>query len=281
MFLLNKVSNWVSFYVIIQFISFFFFSYILPWKIPGLPLVDPKFAEGGDGFFSMFYRPTGIFLEPTHFAQYAMVSVCYYLVSNIYQSGKIYKAFLPTLGILVSASSLGFIALLILYSYWIWKKLIVRLDLKKLIFILSFCFISVILLGQIDYFRFIIERVVGVEGESFGAAFGYRFNSIEYFFSSNFSLQDFLIGRGRSSEDVYFTGLFYFLNANGIFGVLFYFLLMISLIKNSRSMGSFLLVLVFLISVGSELVANFGILFYLAFAVTEKKNSFNSLEYVR
>ena len=86
-----------------------------------------------------------------------------------------------------------------------------------------------------------------------------------------------MFGRGRSSEEVYFTGLFYFLNANGILGVLIYILLMLLLIKKSKQMGRLLLVLVLLISIGSEFVANFGILFYFAFALGEI-TYFNSLK---
>lgn len=280
---INKVTNLVSIYVIVQFVAFLFFSIILPWKIPGLPLVDPKFAEAGDQFFFMFYRPTGVFLEPTHFAQYAVVSLSFYFTQNIYFSGKIHKVLLPTLGILASASSLGFFALIILYGFWVWKKNIIKFNFAKLIMLISIFLTVLIYISQIDYFRHIIERVFGGEGESFGAAFGYRFNSVEYFLNTKLSVLDWLIGKGRSSEEVYFTGLFYFLNANGIIGVLIYILLMIIMIKYSKQMGKALLILAFLLSTGSEFVANFGILFYLAFALSEIKsiNYSNEIIYVK
>lgn len=274
---INMITNVVSIYVILQFITFFFFSYILPWKIPGLPLVDSKFAEGGDQFFSIFYRPTGIFLEPTHFAQFAIISIIYYLIENLYNSGKINKVILPTIGIIASASSLGFIAIIIVFAFWIWKKYITNFNFFRLFFLISIIAVIVIYISQVDYFKFIVERVLGGEGEAFGAAFGYRFNSIEYFLTTDLSISDWLFGRGRSSEEVYFTGLFYFLNANGILGVLIYILLMLLLIKKSKQMGRLLLVLVLLISIGSEFVANFGILFYFAFALGEI-TYFNSLK---
>lgn len=281
--IINKVTNLVSIYVILQFVTFFFFSYILPWKIPGLPLVDPKFAEAGDQFFFIFYRPTGIFLEPTHFAQFALVSLCYYFTQNIYDSGSIYKVILPTLGILASASSLGFFAIIILFGFWTWNKFVIKFNFTRLIILTSIILLALIYISQIDYFRFIFERVFGGEGESFGAAFGYRFNSVEYFLNTKLSILDWLIGKGRSSEDVYFTGLFYFLNANGIIGVIIYILLMIYIIKNSLHMGSTLLVLALLLSTGSEFVANFGILFYMAFAISEIKtiNSYKEIIYAK
>ena len=41
---------------------------------------------------------------------------------NLYNSGKINKVILPTIGIIASASSLGFIAIIIVFAFWIWKN---------------------------------------------------------------------------------------------------------------------------------------------------------------
>lgn len=263
---IHKLTAFISLIVIIQFLSYFFFSYIIPWKLPLLSVIDKDMLDITDfeSFFK-YYRPSGLFMEPTHFAQFSLISITYTLNGNIISERKIGKVILPIIGILCSASSLGFFFLIIAFGYWGGRKFSLKIDFKRILIFIFFLTIVIYLISSIDYFKYIIIRMFGEDGVGYGAAMGYRFDSISYFMSGKLDFKDWLIGRGRSSEDIYFTGFFYFLNANGIIGLLLYILLSLQFIITASSFGKYLMIIVFILSIGSEVVANFGLLFYGSF----------------
>lgn len=266
------ISIIVSIWLTCQFVTFYFFSYILPWKLPFLPVIDNLFVEVvNEPYFMQYYRPTSVFYEPTHFVQYIIVALVANVVIPKYASYKTRLIFVSA--ILMSASSLGFLSLILIFLYKIFFINGFRI---KPIYVIIFFFLLLLLvplMSEIEYFSFIITRVFDTETGGLGPAVGYRFNSLELLLSNNDQVK-WIFGSGRGSEKAYFTGVFYLLNSIGLIGLFLYFWLIFNVAKSSDGFGKMLIVVVFLLSFGSELVANYGLLFYLPFCrYVEKNNS--------
>lgn len=266
---LSIVSVIVSVWVICQFISFYFFTIILPWKLPILPVIDNSFVEiVNEPYFLQYYRPTGVFYEPTHFVQYTLVGLIANLTIKKRQIN--FSKYLIITATLMSASSLGLISLILVFLYKIFIIDGLKLNPIYVAVTVLLLLLLVPIISEIEYFSFIVTRVFDAESGGLGPAVGYRFNSLENLFNNNDDLK-WLFGSGRGSEKEYFTGIFYLLNSIGIIGLLLYFYIIRIVFITSNQFGKMLVIIVFLLSFGSEVVANYGLLFYLPFCKFEKE----------
>ncbi len=260
----------LSFYVFLQFLVFFFFSFTLPWRISLFNVMDYNFVlKEQTEFYLNFYRPTGLFMEPTHFAQYCAVYLIYLLFKNAITKVELIQALLITTAILVSGSSLGLLLIAFVWVIWFIRSQRARFSPLAIILVLAFT-MALVLLFNIEYFNNIVSRVFTSSGFN-GTAVGYRFNSLSLFKEQDLSIVQWIIGSGRSTEDAYFTGIFYFLNANGIAGLALYLWLCMSIVLKNRGFIRWFVVSILLLSIGSEFVSNFGILFYFSFVYGFKK----------
>lgn len=81
--LLGIITIVVSVYVILQYMSVHMIGRTLPWRIPGLPIMDNNFIlKEQTSYYLAFYRPTGVFCEPTHYSQYCLIYPCYLLFAE-------------------------------------------------------------------------------------------------------------------------------------------------------------------------------------------------------
>jgi len=269
---LEIVSIAVSLYVLVQFVYFFVFANTLPWHISFLKVIDQNFIllEQRD-YFLDFYRPTGVFMEPTHFAQYVAVYLSYLLLYDLKNKISFIKSSIVTLAILACGSSLGLIFLMIVWLMWfiLRKKSILSPFQTMLLLVSMFVFAQFIF--SFDYFEKIVSRMI-TDGSFSGAAAGYRFNSLDFLKSADRTLLDWLIGTGRGTEQGYFTGVFYLLANNGILGVLIYLWLIVFTFINNNHFTKWFVIIVFILSIGSEFIVNFGILFYFSFIFSSSKH---------
>ncbi|CUN15857.1 hypothetical protein [Turicibacter sanguinis] len=264
--ILKYVTIIISIYTILQFTVFMLFHTTLPWRIPGLVIMDSNFiAKEMSEYYLLFYRPTGIFLEPTHLVQYIYV----YLIYSLFSIQLNYKeALLISVAIVVSGSSLGMIVLLLIWGIWllsvIGKKRILKKHIIIAIVIGSIVVVSIPYLLNLPYISKIFTRVIG-DGSLNGAAVGYRFDSLTVVLDSNMPFIYRLIGYGRGTNTVYMTGIPYLIYCNGIIGLIIYlWIIGISILKN-RGFFKILAIVVLFTSIGSEMIINFGILFYMMF----------------
>lgn len=265
--LLKITTITISIYVIIQFLFFKVFNTTLPWRVPGLRVMDESFILKESGiYYYKFYRPTGIFLEPTHLVQYLFV----YLIYGLFRIEKYKKLdwiinMLIGIAIVLSGSSLGMIALLIILIIWcIYKVDVKKTKWKSLLLIISSFLILIIIIPiiiKLPYIEKIFTRVIGENGLN-GAAMGYRFNSLSILFQENITTLFRMIGYGRGTNTVYFTAIPYLIYCNGILGVLIYLWINVNGIIYIKGYKKILLIVVFIISIGSEMIINFGVLFY-------------------
>ena len=276
---IEKLTLIISVYVIIQFATYILFSRTLPWYISASSVIDQNFIiiESRD-YYLTFYRPTGVFMEPTHFAQFTVVYLTYILLAQIDKKTEYFKALLVTFAVLASGSSLGLIFLIVVWGLWFILKQKNKFSATKIVLLVIAFALMIPLMFSIEYFENIISRMI-VDKSFSGAAVGYRFSSLEYFKTADIPIINWLVGFGRGTEKKYFTGIFYFLANNGIIGLLIYLTIIIDTFIHYSKYGRWLTLIVFILSIGSEFIANFGVLFYLSFVFTSSNQKKENLEY--
>lgn len=273
----------ISIYVILQYFTFVMFNKTLPWYIKSFNIMDENFVtKANSANYLEFYRPTGIFMEPTHYAQYALVYFIYLLFSKDKVRHRGIQILIIVAGILCSGSSMGLIIILIAILIMLFNNKTFNTTKKFLIIFMMIFGIYFIL--KIPYFNKIVTRVIGTESTELfsGAAMGYRFNGATDFLSEKKSLIDITIGTGRGTEQSYLTGVFYLLKNNGLIGLIIYLDFALYMIKKSESYNRALAIEILLISFGSEIIVNYGILFYYCFIIQkdeireEKENEYKT-----
>ena len=265
-----------SVYLIIQFIAFRFFSVVLPWHLP-LKVIDQNFDLLVESpYYLEYYRPTGFFYEPTHFSQYCLIYLSYLLFLSE-GKGKWIKVIITCVAILCSGSSAGLFMVAILFALFLLENLFSGKKVLQSLAIILLVLVGFFVILNIPYFSTIVNRVF-VNGSFSGAAVGYRFDSVETLFDGSRSIIELAFGTGRGTEnDQYFTAIFYIINAHGFVGLFIYLLIFIALfVKCNNSFSRNVLIVVFILSIGSEMVCNFGILTYFTYLL-----AFNSLNKVK
>lgn len=227
--------------VLIQFVSFTYFGFVVSNKIIPLGLMDKSFEQLGE-YYTEFYRPNGIFLEPSHHGQLASLGLLLLLKER-----NSLGVFFFLLGIVLCGSSAGLAASSLILILFSWPYLVALAGFKKGV-------ISLVVLLMLYFARnklnIAVDRVMG-DGLLAGDAFFYRFGGLAINFA-NFNFLDWLIGRGRGSEQVYLTSIFYTVNSFGLVGLV---LLVRYLFVNKKEI--FLVILLLLIS---EILTNYGLL---------------------
>ena len=175
------------------------------------------------------FRPSGFFLEPSHFAQYASMSLISLLLIDV-DNSKITKALFITAGCLLTTSGIGIFLVMII---WGWYGLLV----KKINFfrIIKFTLLAtgiIIILLQFSFIDLAIERVFGevdgynaIDGRlwAWGPAIGPMDGNILVF------------GYGTSTFfDGYLTGLMQIIVQFGIVGIVLFTLPFIYISVHSR-----------------------------------------------
>ncbi len=269
---LGVATNVISLYLVAQFLAFSLFSVILPWNIPGLQPMDEAFLAlpDVDPFYWEFYRPTGLFLEPTHYAQFSIVYVLYCLSKLGSPDFRLRPMLFPVAGMICSGSSIAAICLLFALIYWLSvsyrRRLVAALAYAGALVVLA------LVLAQIPYFQSVVVRLLPTEGGWLGPAMVYRFNSVFGLFAGELTGPDWLFGKGRGTETEYYTALFYVLRAHGLVGLALFTTMLLGYLGAAGRMGRSLVYLLFLLLIGSELMVNFGVLWYLTIVAAESQN---------
>lgn len=270
--LVIKLTVLISVYVIMQFIFLKAASIVLPWHVNFLEIMAPSFDEFRNSpYFFTYYRPRGVFMEPTHYAQFCVVALSF-LICKYKISHKDYISIcIIVLGILCSGSSLGIIEIALLFCIFILKG---RLHMAKKISILISGVVLFIGAYQIEYFRTIITRMQADDGSFTGPAVGYRFANIEYLLEQKRTIFEMVLGIGRGGDQTrFYPDYFYMLNTIGILGLILFVLVYLNCFCYGKSFSRTLILTLSILSIGSDYMSNFGFLYCLIFSVGEYRYS--------
>ena len=120
-----------GFYTIIQFVSYQVSGVYLPIT---LPFLEVESSEGGirldlDSYYMWSFRPSGFFLEPSYAALFSAPGLALSLLSNkaiLEKRADLFAAFVITVGLFLSTSSMGLAILAIVWIAAIFKRIVYR-----------------------------------------------------------------------------------------------------------------------------------------------------------
>ena len=110
---IEYVSLFISVIVIIQTVLHYIFGFNLQTFIPAIVLDEYRGILGYSVSRGIF-RPSGLFLEPAHFAQYAIVAL---LLNMRKQKLSVTRLLLLSIAILCSTSGIGMLLMIAAYAY--------------------------------------------------------------------------------------------------------------------------------------------------------------------
>ena len=204
-------------YAMIQSVCYFLSGISLPGtfgptKVDYTP--DENTVGAASSVLEYFYRPTSFFYEPSHAAYFMCPFLCYILFVNKDLSEKKirYTAIFMSLGILVTTSGQGLVALVTCWSIWTLKEL-KKFNIKA-IFLLVLAIVFIIL--NFDVYR-IVERVITTDEYS-----GIDARKGGYDIMKETSIFKLILGFGYGNYDqtIYYSSLAEIITCTGIIGFL-------------------------------------------------------------
>mgnify|MGYP001089342825 CR=1 FL=1 len=243
-----------SILVIIQFLSYNLFHFQLEGLIPFLNLNYPieSVAEYHQTIaMTGLYRPSSVFIEPAHFAQYASIGLALelFFVEKIRKSRKI-TAFIITVSIFLSGSGIGFVLVFVNWMIWFYREYLKRLQIVKGYFVFFVGLIAIsIFLSQTSFFENFLYRVSTI-GESTSSTGSLRvLRGYNIFLTESHTFKIFGIGLGNVGSylrmygirtpydgqlelgNEYMNSLSYILVISGIIGFIIFTVFLISIFR--------------------------------------------------
>lgn len=177
-------------------------------KIPAL-LTSPSYGIVGG-------RPEGLYMEPAHYAQSAILYLCWALFGENKNSKINWKyIIIITTGIIISGSGQGYLFIILLYVTWYFMSL--RKSKKQIVMSILFViifFISLTMLSNLGIVQMALERVIYENGKLGGQALDGRTWSNKYFLNLPDAQKWYGIGFGQKSQ---YTSAY----MNGVYELLF------------------------------------------------------------
>lgn len=225
-------------FIIIQYIVFYFGIILTN------PLLDFNF-RGYSDFYIYLHRPSGFFLEPSHFAQYAIV---YMIICFNLNRKNFFEICITYAGVMMSTSGMGIVLanLLIIYYYVIKNKS----NLRYPVLILYSAFLLYFLQSNNKLILMLYERIFTAGGVYGGNAIDGRMgHGIDSFFNLPLLLK--ICGCGYGNEPMIYTGdsLFFYngftytINTLGIVGLCAFIGLNIYYLFTTNALGRSLIVI--------------------------------------
>ncbi len=188
------------------------------------------------------YRPSSIFLEPAHLAQYCIMGLIMCLFDR---EKRIKEAIVISLGILCTTSGMGIVLVLLCWGWWFMYSNERLTQARRIQRMLLGCVAAVVVyavLMRIPFFRGAIGRITGTASGGYNAINGRFFWWDTYFGGRGW--KELLYGFGLNAlPGVYFTGFMEQLYAYGIVGFVLFVVALLFILKKSGSMGKLLTVI--------------------------------------
>lgn len=185
----KTVALLASCYIFLQYILYTLFGVILRGYLPFLNLyVDGYAATDYAALYAAMYRPTSFFLEPAHFARYAVVGVALLLFDGEKLNGwDVCGAVFASAAVLASTSAQGY---LLLALVWLLCLLTRTKDLEsdglKGLFFMAALLLPLLLMGilQLPFVQSAVARALNIDFSNLAnenTAMGARLGGFTYY----------------------------------------------------------------------------------------------------
>lgn len=263
-------------YLFIQYFFYFKLGIILKGYISWLPIYETNYLEVNyELAYSIFFRPTSLFLEPAWYCQYSIVGLAILLMETSFN--RIQKAIISvfiSLGIIMSTSMQGLILAVIVWLFWGLKTIKTGINKKKLYVFLVLILILPIILMKVYNLEIIQKTLARINGgtsnsqSAVSARFG-GFSSL-----NNLNLLELILGKGYGNvpENVWMSSMAYIMYGTGIIGTVVIFLLFLSIYsKNNSPDARTILIIYFCTLFGASIFYNYMFVFYFSIILYSNK----------
>ena len=273
---IKLIAVLATFYIYIQFVFYSVFDIILVGYIKGLPLyVAYDSVDYKEIYNTFFYRPTSFFLEPAHYARYAIIGLTLFLfVSKTITKREIISSLLISLGILISTSSQGYVLLVLIWSMFFIKKCReskTSISYVTIIAAIILVPLLLIVLSQFSFVRNTIDRTTSGDITDTNTALGARLNGLYSFLKLDFIYQIFGMGFGRVSKGIWFSSAAYWLYGSGIIVFLIYIIFLIKAICFIQGYKRLILFLYLFLFFSDDSFYSYMSIIFLSLSILEKQ----------
>lgn len=244
-------------YIFLQYVFFTLFGVILLGYLPFLNLYVEGYATTDyASLYAVMYRPTSFFLEPAHFARYAVVGVALLLFDGEKLTAQnVAGAVFASAAVLVSTSAQGY---LLLALVWLLCLLIRTKDLEsdglKGLFFIAALMLPLLLMGilQLPFVQSAVARALNIDFTNLSnenTAIGARLGGFSYYLELPVLHRFIGMGFGVVPPNGWLSSAPYWLYGSGciVFGLyLIYALILLGKTRGSaRIIGLLFLILLF------------------------------------
>lgn len=187
--MVSVIAIVASIIVIYQRTSYIFTgNYYKDFFIPGLESSNYDLSKKSSIFLD---RPSAFFAEPSHFAQFVLPTIAFYL-----QKRNIPVSLILIAGVLFSGSTNGLAGLgvVVLFSFFVGKKI----SLKQILFVVL-VIIGIHQLSMTEYMSSGMAKVQGVDMDNYSRLLG----SLPIF--TKFGLKEWVFGVGLGNRELFLT----------------------------------------------------------------------------
>ncbi|MBZ4647481.1 MAG: hypothetical protein JG777_2970 [Clostridia bacterium] len=272
--LLKFISILATLLIIAQFIIFYYSGKLLILTPYNIIRIEEYVNQDRSSMAMNFYRPTSFFLEPSHFAQYVILALYFYLFEDLHKKMNIMYAIIITFGLIISTSGIGLLVATVYWLLWLVLEGSSKVSGKKIL--------QTIVLIVITSFMLILSNDLGVLAKtldrifladnSFGPAVISRVFTYQMYSDLPAINKIFGIGYGNIPNGVYLNSIAYTLVVNGILGLLIVFDVFINAFLNVTLRLRILVVTFFILTVISGSFSIVGVTIYFMLIIKSKHN---------
>lgn len=229
---------------------------------------------------SEFVRSGGLFLEPSHFCQYAIVSLILFLFKKNKKIADYLLIFVCALAMIISGSIIGFICLAVtLFLYFIYLLFISKNKSEMLIVcLIILCFSPYVysIIKNSDFFEYAISRTEGFTNGK-NVVWNSRMKSyLTLFETNNNAVLLFGNGWGNTKEFLFYSSIAYILHCCGLsgtilFGIGFISICVIFLLHKEYKYFTLSVITMVLLSM-TEIITNIWIILFFSLIFIKLKN---------
>lgn len=255
-----------TFFMFIQLFAATFLGLYIPGQFGPFALTNIEQQKNNFDIYANYnlFRPDSFFSEPSHYATFVSG---FLVICSTYDIEKknIFLMLFCTLGILISGSTTGLVAVVL-----IWIVLIVKLLFKKnkILYLVPICLLGIIVLqfvAKTRSFQIMMTRTFSSQ-----AAMSSRFDWLGTL-NVLTTPKEWLFGLGNSSDVIQLTGWIpgwvIILVSYGVLGLCLFISAYILLFFHVNKNGKIILVFFMLMGIGTELVADVYTLVILPFVL--------------
>ncbi len=260
-------------YAVLQFFCGTYLRVSLTPYLPFLPIVRTGLEDQQIGWINlgMIIRARGFFAEPSHIAIFLLLAL---FVELLMPNKNKYYVFVYIIGIIVSYSSTGFIALAVIFLYYIVlnrRILLSNLIGRKMLIGILLILAMFILLWISGYLRNIINHIFS-NGE--GITSQSHFKDIFATLRQPTSMIEHFIGHGLQDVKTGYTpGWIRTYYCLGILGVVLYLYVFLQCFIKTNSFGRAILFLFIFLNIGTEIMLGLFLIVFMAVII-----QFNQIE---